>query len=39
MLYVSHRIADVMEAIKEAGITDGCDRVLGNLMWTVFVET
>ena len=39
MLYVSHRIADVMEAIKEAGITDGCDRVLGNLMWAVFVET
>lgn len=28
-----------MEAIKEAGITNGCDRVLGNLMWAVFAET
>ena len=28
----SHRVADVMESIKEAGVMDGCDRVVGNLM-------
>ena len=28
----SHSVADLMESIKEAGVVEGCDRVLGNLM-------
>jgi len=28
----SYCVADVMESIKEAGVVDGCDRVVGNLM-------
>ena len=27
-----------METIKEAGIENGCDRVVGNLMYLVFVH-
>lgn len=30
--FTIYPVADVMEAIKEAGVTGGCDRVIGNLM-------
>lgn len=30
---VINAVADVMDSIKEAGVTEGCDRVIGNLMY------
>ena len=31
-------VADLMETIKEAAIENGCDRVVGNLMYLVLVH-
>lgn len=42
-IYFSHfvlfSLADLMETIKEAGIENGCDRTIGNLMLGILGDT